>query len=188
MAESHGRVTMPCFNLQPFGLEIRGLNGLPLDWQAKGLTWFTPGEDQSLISAAMLKAGFKKSGTSKSWKVIEAKTTSSMMNKDYCKTMSHWDLECFTCTHFTASLSQGSYRRCFGWPCSRAACLRCLTSHHRCWWRLATGGTNGSRHGDPIWYVRSWDFSMTGGWLGWMQKKGGFVLKDRAWFFWTRKL
>ena len=24
--------------------------------QAKGLTWFTPGEDQSLISAAMLKA------------------------------------------------------------------------------------------------------------------------------------
>ena len=26
--------------------------------QAKGLTWFTPGEDQSLISAAMLKAVF----------------------------------------------------------------------------------------------------------------------------------
>lgn len=24
--------------------------------EAKGLTWFTPGEDQSLISAAMLKA------------------------------------------------------------------------------------------------------------------------------------
>ena len=28
--------------------------------QAKGLTWFTPGEDQSLISAAMLKAPLKK--------------------------------------------------------------------------------------------------------------------------------
>lgn len=26
-------------------------------FEAKGLTWFTPGEDQSLISAAMLKAG-----------------------------------------------------------------------------------------------------------------------------------
>ena len=25
--------------------------------QAKGLTWFTPGEDQSLVSSAMLKAG-----------------------------------------------------------------------------------------------------------------------------------
>ena len=39
--------------------------------QAKGLTWFTPGEDQSLLSAAMLKAIYaRKSHGFRSFMVI----------------------------------------------------------------------------------------------------------------------
>ena len=40
---------------QSFSSEVNKVTLIPRG-QAKGLTWFTPGEDQSLISAAMLKA------------------------------------------------------------------------------------------------------------------------------------
>eukprot|EP00438_Fugacium_kawagutii_P016886 Skav223776 [mRNA] locus=scaffold521:214301:221180:+ [translate_table: standard] len=51
-------------SLLPYHDSVNKVTVIPraLEFEAKGLTWFTPGEDQSLISAAMLKARAGKHG------------------------------------------------------------------------------------------------------------------------------